>query len=429
MPETGILKEKRSCLRILITVIYPPGATGLIRYRYLCRLQMRIITRTIWILSVVSMFADIASEMLYPVVPVYLREVGFSVMLIGLLEGLAEFTAGISKGYFGKQSDLSGKRLPFVRWGYFLSGVSKPLMAVFTFPAWIFGARTTDRLGKGLRTAARDAILSREATKETKARVFGFHRGWDTAGAFIGPVLALAWLQVYPGQYRPLFFWAFIPGMLAVAALFLLKERKAIPASVGVKKGFFSFFGYWKTAPPAYRKLVSALVLFAIANSSDVFLLLKTKEITGSDTTTILAYIFYNLVYALSSYPMGILADRFGMKKIFVLGLLLFALVYGGFALNPAPFMVFVLFFLYGLFAAASEGVAKAWISNISAAEETATAIGLYTSLQSICAFTASSIAGLIWSNAGSAAIFYFSSFLALVTMIYLLLIFRKVSG
>src|SRR6185436_11683962 len=133
---------------------------------------MRIITRTIWILSLVSMFADIASEMLYPVIPVYLKEIGFSVLLIGILEGIAELTVGMSKGYFGKQSDERGTRLPFIKWGYFLSAISKPLMTVFVYPLWIFFARTTDRLGKGIRTAARDAMLSDESSPENKGKVF-----------------------------------------------------------------------------------------------------------------------------------------------------------------------------------------------------------------------------------------------------------------
>jgi sugar phosphate permease len=173
---------------------------------------MKIINRTVLILSLVSMFADIASEMLYPVVPVYLKEIGFSVFLIGLLEGIAEFTAGLSKGYFGKRSDEKGLRLPFVKSGYFFSAVSKPMMAMFTWAIWIFLARTIDRLGKGLRTAARDALLSDNATPETKASVFGFHRGMDTLGAFIGPVIALSFLHFFPQQYKPLFYWAFLPG-------------------------------------------------------------------------------------------------------------------------------------------------------------------------------------------------------------------------
>ncbi|TAL50633.1 MAG: MFS transporter, partial [Chitinophagaceae bacterium] len=187
---------------------------------------MHIINRTVLILSIVSLLADIASEMLYPVIPVYLKEIGFTVVWIGMLEGIASFTAGISKGYFGKLSDEKGVRLPFVKLGYFLSALSKPLMATFTYPLWIFFVRTIDRLGKGVRTAARDALLSQQGTKETKGRVFGFHRAMDTVGAAIGPTLALLFLFFYPGQYTTIFYLAFIPGILSVLLIFFLNEKK-----------------------------------------------------------------------------------------------------------------------------------------------------------------------------------------------------------
>ncbi len=386
---------------------------------------MRIITRTVFILSMVSLFADIASELLYPITPVYLKEIGFSVLLIGILEGVAEFTVGLSKGYFGKLSDEKGVRLPFVKLGYFLSALSKPMMAALIYPVWIFFARTTDRLGKGLRTAARDALLSQEATPATKARVFGFHRGMDTLGAVLGPSLALLFLYFYPGHYKAMYHLAFIPGMIAVAFIFLLKEKKQ--TQVTVRKGnFFSYFGYWKIAGKEYRSLVTGLVVFAIANSSDVFLLLKAKEITQSDTITIGAYIFYNLVYAASSYPLGSLGDKIGLKKVFIAGLVLFTVVYAGFAFATSSIAVFALFLVYGLYAAATEGITKAWISNIANPSQTATAIGFYTSFQSICTLVASLLAGLLWTYTGSKTTFIFSSVLTIIIVLFLTTVKEK---
>lgn len=394
---------------------------------------MRIITRTVLILSVVSMLADIASEMLYPVIPVYLQEIGFSVLLIGILEGFVNFTAGLSKGYFGKLSDEKGVRLPFVKLGYLLSAISKPLMAVFVYPVWIFFVRTTDRLGKGIRTAARDALLSQQATKETKARVFGFHRGMDTVGAAIGPILALLFLFFYPGDYKTLFYLAFIPGILSVLFIFFLKEKKQPVSTLG-KGNFLSFFKYWKIASPEYKKVTTGLLLFALFNSSDIFLLLITKETIGNDTLTILgttfnadtimigAYIFYNLVYAAASYPFGILADKFSFKKIILLGFALFAIVYGGFAFSPSIPVIFVLFFIYGLYAAATEGVIKAWITNLAHKENTATAIGFYTSCESVCALMASIIAGALWTSFGSVSTFLTTSTIAIIVCFYFLL-------
>jgi MFS family permease len=385
---------------------------------------MRIISRTVLVLSFVSLFADIASEMLYPVIPVYLKEIGFSVFLIGILEGVAEFTAGISKGYFGKLSDQKGVRLPFVKLGYLLSAISKPMMAILTFPLWIFFTRAIDRLGKGLRTAARDALLSQQATKETKARVFGFHRGMDTVGAFLGPVIALTFLYFYPKHYTTIFYLAFIPGIISVMLVFLLKEKKQ-PASTLPHGNFFSFFKYWNIATPEYKKLILGLLLFALFNSSDIFLLLITKQVTGNDSITIAAYIFYNLVYAVASYPLGMLADKLGFRKVFITGLLLFGIVYAGFSFHPTTIIIFILFFIYGIYAAATEGVAKAWITNIAHNADTATAIGFYTSCQSICSLLASTLAGVIWSLWGSSATFGITAFISIVVLLYFLFSFR----
>ena len=394
---------------------------------------MRIITRTVWILSIVSLLADIASEMLYPVIPVYLKEIGFSVFLIGLLEGVVNFTAGISKGYFGKLSDEKGLRLPFVKLGYFLSAVSKPLIAFFTNIAWIFLARTTDRLGKGIRTAARDALLSAEATKETKARVFGFHRSMDTVGAAIGPVLALIYLAIYPGAYKNMFMLAFIPGILSVLIIFFLKEKKQPVSTLG-KGNFFSFLKYWTIAGKDFKRIVPALLIFALFNSSDIFLLLVTKQAIGSqeihfngfrfnaDSITIAAYVFYNLVYASVSYPAGMLADKIGFRSVVITGMAMFGLVYGGFAFNPSIPVIFFLFALYGFYAAFTEGVIKAWITNLAGQHDTATAIGFYTSGESIAALFASILAGAIWTGLGSGFTFIISAAVTLFVAFYLLI-------
>lgn len=383
---------------------------------------MKHITRTVWILSIVSLLTDVASEMLYPVMPLYLGSIGFSVMLIGVLEGFAEAVAGISKGYFGKRSDISGRRLPFVRLGYGLSAISKPMMALWTAPLWVFTARTTDRLGKGLRTAARDALLSDEATPETKGRVFGFHRSMDTLGAVIGPLTALLFLYLRPGDYRMLFYLAFFPGALAIGFTWLLRDRNPVPRESRIKTNFLSFIHYWKESPLLYRKLVAGLLLFALFNSSDVFLLLKIKEAGVPDTAAIGAYIFYNLVFAVCAYPLGIIADRIGLRTVFAVGLIVFSIVYAGMAITNNVYVFFTLFFLYGVYAAATEGVAKAWISNITEQKDTATAIGTYTGFQSICTLLASSLTGLLWHYLGPAVAFIISAGVALALAIYFLL-------
>ena len=367
----------------------------------------------------VSLLTDTASEMLYPIMPIYLKSIGFSVVLIGILEGIAEATAGLSKGYFGKLSDTSGKRLPFVQIGYALSALSKPMMAVFIFPIWIFFARTIDRFGKGIRTGARDALLSDEAAPEAKGKVFGFHRSMDTVGAVLGPAIALVYLYFYPQQYKALFYFAFLPGLLAVVATFYLKERGDIRQRQKAATSFFSFLHYWKESPLEYRKVVIGLLVFTLVNSSDVFLLLKAKESGMDDTMVIGIYIFYNLVYALFAFPVGIIADHVGLKTIFIMGLALFSVVYCGMSFNTNLYVFFALFFLYGIYAAATEGISKAWISNITDKKDTATAIGTYTGFQSICTMLASTLTGIIWSQFGATAAFITTAIVTLGVIIY----------
>jgi MFS family permease len=382
---------------------------------------LKSITRTVWILSIVSLLTDTASEMLYPIMPIYLKTIGFSIVLIGVLEGMAEATAGLSKGYFGKLSDISGRRVPFVQMGYALSAISKPMMALFTAPLWIVFARTLDRFGKGIRTGARDAILSDEATPETKGKVFGFHRSMDTFGAVIGPSIALLYLYFYPQDYKTLFFIAFIPGLFAILCSLYLKEKKVSKHKLNEKKSFFAFLKYWKESPSEYRRVVLGLLIFTLFNSSDVFLLLQAKQSGLDDTMVIGVYIFYNLIYALASFPMGILADSVGVKAIFIIGLALFAIVYFGMAVNTNLYLFFVLFFIYGIYAAATEGISKAWISNITDKKDTATAIGTFSGFQSISAMLASSFAGVIWFQFGAEITFIITAIVTVLVMIYFL--------
>lgn len=378
-----------------------------------------IISRSVWVLSLVSLFTDFASEMLYPVMPVYLQQIGFSVVLIGVLEGIAEAVAGLSKGYFGRLSDQWQTRVPFVRWGYGLSAVSKPMMAIFTFPLWIFGARTLDRLGKGLRTGARDALLSSYTTPEHKGKVFGLHRSMDTVGAFLGPLMALAFLGFFPGAYRELFLFAFVPGIIAVGITFLLKENPGVFRAKALGTSFAGFLQYPFNSSKEYQRLLIGLLTFALVNSSDVFLLLMLKFNGFSDSEMLMAYIFYNAIYALLAYPIGIIADRIGMKRTFILGLFIFTIVYAGMALNHNKLIFWFLMGLYGIYAAATEGIAKAWISNISPQPETGTAIGTYEAFKSLATIAASASAGLLWELVNPAATFVVTAAITMGIVIY----------
>lgn len=384
-------------------------------------MKIRHITRAVWILSLVSLFTDVASEMLYPVLPVYLQSIGYSFAFIGLLEGIAEAVAGFSKGFFGRWSDQLGRRLPFVQFGYALSTISRPLMVLWTQPLGIFTARTADRLGKGIRTAARDALLAQEATPDTRATVFGFHRSMDTLGAVIGPLLAFGYLYLFPGQYFWLFILAFIPGIISVGLTFLIPETNR-PRSEGSKlPSPFTSVTYIATASPAYRKVIFGLLLFALFNSSDMFLLMRANQLGVTDTEVIMLYILFNISYVALAWPMGRLADRIGKKKIAICGFLLFSVVYGLMSYYQSARYLWLPFILYGGYYACTEGISKAWISDIVRSDELGAAIGSFTALQSIALLIASSVAGLIWQFYGARAALLLSAMVALFTAIYFL--------
>jgi MFS family permease len=380
---------------------------------------MRYLTKPIVLLSFISLFTDIGSEMLYPVIPLYLKSIGFTVMFIGILEGIAESIAGLSKGYFGQLSDKIGKRTPFVKIGYTLSSISKPLMGLLPYPFWIFFARTMDRLGKGVRTSARDALLSDETIAENKGKVFGFHRSMDTLGAVIGPLIALAYLHFFPTRYQILFILSLIPGIVAVSLAMLLKEKKREKTTSQQKIGFFGFVSYLKNSHSRYKKIIFPLLVFALFNSSDFFLLLKLKEFNYSDATIILFYILFNLSYAVFSFPAGKIADRIGLKNVLAFGLLIFSAVYISINFAQTYFLHTFIFALYGLFAASTEGISRALITNIVSKDETATALGTYNAFSSIAILLASSITGTIWAKFGSTIALVLSGVVSLSIFLY----------
>jgi len=266
-------------------------------------------------------------------------------------------------------------------------------------------------------------MLSDETTKENKGKVFGFHRALDTVGAAIGPIVALIYLYYHPGEYFWLFIIAFFPGIIAISFTFFIKEKKKSTTTEKKSPGFFSYLKYWKKSPTLYKKLVIGLLLFTLFNSSDALLLLNLNKTGFSDTKVISFYIFYNLVFALASYPLGVLADKLGMKKILIAGLFLFAIVYFFFGFAVTGWHFLALFLIYGIYAASTEGVSKAWITNISNKNEIATAIGFYNSLASICAMLASAIAGILWFTFSPTVMFMTSGIGVALVVVYLLTI------
>lgn len=387
-------------------------------------MRLNFITKNILFLSLISFFTDVASEMLYPVIPLYLQSIGISIVGISIMEGVAETLSAISKTYFGIWSDRLKKRKVFVIVGYGLSAVCKPLMIVFQNYFWILLNRVGDRLGKGIRTAPRDALLSDESSFADKGKVFGFHRSIDTLGAAVGPAITLGLLYWYHWNYRSLFFISFIPGIFAMLFSFLIIEKKKSLTENKVKKvKWKDLFSYWKGSSRDYKLVSVLLIVFYIFNSSDMLLLLKAKNNGIQDNQVISLYIIYNLAYALLAFPMGIIGDKLGLKNIIAVGLLFFGSVYVGISFFNSYASVVGLFVLYGIYSSAIEGNIKALLSNLSAPSDTATAIGLFTTLQSFTYIISNTLAGWLWQNFNPAFPFVMSGLVAIIIGVILFLI------
>ncbi len=385
-------------------------------------LSLKNIPKQVIILGLVSLFTDIASEMLYPVTPIFLTTVlGASMAVVGIIEGIAEFISGFLKGYFGRLSDKLGKRSIFITLGYGLSALSKPLPGLFPFIPAVLVSRVSDRVGKGLRTAPRDALLASHSDGNT-GEIFGFHRGMDTLGAAIGPVTALMLLHFYHNNFTLIFLVAFIPSVIAVSFTTFVKDK--IIAIKQKHKEHYSVL--WKTAHPEFKVILILITVFSLVNSSDVFLILKSQNISHSSTLAIVGYIFYNIIYALASYPLGKVADKFGKRNVYITGLIIFSAVYLGFALSPDLSLIWGLFVLYGLYAASTEGVAKAWVSDLIPDHLRGTAIGLITMLSSFSMMLGSFLTGFLWDMLGSSVPFIVSSIVSFAVAIVFLVVTRN---
>lgn len=372
----------------------------------------------------ISFFADVASEMAYPVLPLFLSQtLKAPALALGAVEGVAEALVSFMKGWSGWHSDRKGERVPYIRWGYGLSALGKPLLALAYSWPFVFVGRMLDRFGKGIRTTARDALIAESVDKDSYGRAFGFHRAMDTGGAFVGVLVALALLYFLPGEYRLIFVLALIPGVISVWLTFKVKDRFRTsdmsdqsdssdssnhnPQSTSRKPHF----------SPAYWRAVVIFLTFALANSSDAFLLLRAKSEGLSDFLVVLAYAAYNVTYALSSYPFGKLSDRLGRWPILAIAWLLFAAVYAGFAFsNPA--LHWPLFALYGLYIGMTQGVGKALVADCSPKESLGTAMGLFAMLSGLATLLASLLTGFVWDRVSPQAAFLTSAAIAVFAVL-----------
>jgi len=376
------------------------------------------LSRNTFLLASASLFADISSEMLYPILPIFLTQtLKASGSVVGLVEGVAEATQNIVQGFSGSLSDKLQRRKPIALVGYLLAAVAKPLMGVATAWQGVLGGRFLDRLGTGIRSAPRDALIASSANEASRGRAFGLEGVGDNAGAFLGPLLAVLLLIVWHLDIHLIFYLAVVPGLFAFLMVLLVEERPvAVTAKSKIDVNPTRF-------PKAYWKYMLATALFGIGNSSNAFLILQTKDMGASLMTTILIYAAFNLVAALISYPAGFLSDKLGRRNILVLAFAIFLITYLGFALIQNVALIGLLFVLYGLYQGIFRSVGKALASDYVPQQLRASGVGWYNTIVGLSGLVASLAAGWLWDQVGHAAVFFFGAAFAVVGGIALLVL------
>jgi MFS family permease len=353
------------------------------------------LTHNVRVLSWVSLLQDTASELLYPLLPIYLTTVlGAPPAVVGAIEGAAEGAASLTKLAAGPLGDKYARR-PLIATGYGMAALGKLIVAAAGAWQGVLVGRVVDRLGKGLRGAPRDALLVQDVEPAARGRVFGFHRAMDTAGAVIGPLLGLAAYELFDHQIAPVLYLAVIPGVLSVVLVFWARERVRSATSRP------SVFAGVRRLPGRYWRIVAALVTFTLVNFPDALLLLRLNEIGFGVAPVVFAYVGYNAVYAVASYPAGLLADRFGPATVFGVGLVFFGVGYLGLGLTTDPVMAWMFVVVYGVFTACYDGVGKAWISKLLPAELQSSGQGVFQGLSGFAMLFAGLWAGLLWGADG----------------------------
>jgi MFS family permease len=375
------------------------------------------LSRNTFLLALSSLFADISTEMLYPVLPVFLTEtLKANGSVVGFIDGAAQAVQNIVQGFSGVLSDRLQRRKPIALAGYLLAALAKPLTGLATVWQGVLGARLLDRLGAGARTAPRDALVAASVAEEDRGRAFGLEGLGDNAGAFLGPLIAIALLYALDLRLRAVFYLAVVPGLLAFLMVLLVAEQKAkvaaavkIDASLGwLPRGYWTYLGI--------------TAVFGLGNSSNAFLILRMRDLGASLEATILVYAGFNLVAALISYPAGSLSDRWGRRNLLLAAFAIFFADYLGFALARGAALAAALFVFYGLFQGIFRAVGKSFASDFAPASLRASAIGWYNATVGLLQLVASLVAGELWDRVGHAAVFYYGAAFAAFGSVLLLL-------
>jgi MFS family permease len=370
--------------------------------------------RNIILLGLTSLFTDIASEMVYPLLPFFLTvSLGAGPAVLGLVEGIAESTASLLKVFSGYLSDRFRNRRALTILGYSSSVLGKLLLYMASAWSMVLAGRVVDRVGKGIRTAPRDALIAESAGEGKRGSAFGLHRAMDTIGAAIGVALAYFFVTAYHGEYQTVFLWSMLPAAIGVTFLFFVREPRGVHTSARAIPQL-----RWRILPGKLKLLLVVAGLFTLANSSNTFLLLRATGVGFSPADAILLYLGYNLAYALFSYPAGRLSDRIGRKTLLVAGYSTYGLVYLLLGTTSSMAAVCAAFALYGVYSAFTEGVEKALVADLAPAGIRATAIGLHATIIGIGLFPASFVAGELWALFGPQATFLFGGAVGLAAAI-----------
>jgi MFS family permease len=373
----------------------------------------------------VSLLTDASTEMVYPLLPLFLtRTLGASAAFVGLVEGVAETTASLLKLVSGWLSDRLGRRKALVTWGYGLSSLTRPLMAMALLPVHVLGIRFLDRIGKGIRTSPRDALIADSTPVDAWGAAFGFHRAMDHLGAVVGPVLAFLLLPQVGGSYRAIFWLASIPAALCV--LVLVMAVREVPAQVPPSRlPILSL----RPLDARFKGFLLIVTLFTLGNSSDAFLLLRAREAGVSEGAIPLLWAALHIVKSASSLPGGILSDRIGRRSTIIAGWLVYAVVYAGFAAVGSVWQVWGLFLVYGLYFGLTEGVEKALVADLVPVEARASAYGVYHAAIGIAALPASLLLGWLWQSFGASVAFGTGAAMAAAAAVLLWVFLRESTG
>ena len=371
------------------------------------------VTKNIFILGLVSLFTDLSSQMVFPLIPLFLTTVlGASAYIVGIVEGAAETTASLLKIISGYWSDKIKKRKRFILFGYSLSSITKPLFAFANVWSFVLFIRVIERIGKGLRSAPRDALVAESCDESTRGKAYGFHRAMDGIGSVLGAVLAFLLLPTF--GYQNIFLFAFVPSIIAVFAILFIQEKKS-PVKIEEKE--ISINLSFKELPANLKLYIIVSSIFSLGHVGYAFLLLRAQNIGLADDTAILLYVLFYIVYTICIIPFGILSDKIGRKPILIMGYLIYAITSIGLIFTSNSYVIILCFVTYGIFYAMIDGVQRAFVVDLAPKHLRATSLGVFHAAIGMVALPGGFIAGLLWDKISPETTFFYGFTLSIISI------------